>query len=146
MKRISSSRGAITLLMTTALLAVTLMLSLGMMKTVFYQLKRAQNELKQRQLHWRAEGGIECAVALVAQYEADIEAQYAATHTLEFELCSNELQLEEVGIEQSSANTYLVYAEENHFRINRFFTYQVDLTAPANDPQFVWRRGGWGSE
>ncbi|MEI8672869.1 hypothetical protein P4S52_14315 [Vibrio sp. SA48] len=51
-------RGAITLLVTTLLLAITLMLVLGSYRATLYQIKRAQNEIETRQDHWRAEGGL----------------------------------------------------------------------------------------
>ncbi len=56
-------RGVITLLMTSILLIVTLIVTLGSYKALFYQIKRAQNEVKARQHHWLAEGAIECAFA-----------------------------------------------------------------------------------
>ncbi len=53
--------GVITLLMVSMLLIVTLIVTLGTYKALFYQIKRAQNEIKARQHHWLAEGAIECA-------------------------------------------------------------------------------------
>ncbi len=55
-----SQLGATTLLVTSALLVVALLFTLGSYKTLFYQIKRAQNEVKARQQHWVAEGGVEC--------------------------------------------------------------------------------------
>lgn len=52
--------GAVTLLVTSLLLAIALILTLSFYKTTFYQIKRAQNEVKARQEYWIAEGGIEC--------------------------------------------------------------------------------------
>lgn len=50
--------GATTLLITSILLSITLIATLGSYKNLFYQIKRAQNEVKARQVHW-AKGGIE---------------------------------------------------------------------------------------
>ncbi|UPQ87343.1 hypothetical protein [Vibrio sinaloensis] len=141
-----SARGAITLLMTSALLAVTLMTSLAMMKTVFYQFKRAQNELKQRQLHWRAEGAVECAVALVGQYEHELEAKFAANPVLDFEHCANQMRLDEVAIEQRSPKTYRVYAVDSHFQLSRYYAYPRDVTDPDFSAEFYWLAGGWTVE
>lgn len=58
--RQAKRRGAVTLLVTTLLLAITLMLVLGSYRATLYQIKRAQNEIETRQDHWRAEGGLEC--------------------------------------------------------------------------------------
>lgn len=52
--------GAVTLLVTSLLLAIALILTLSFYKTTFYQIKRAQNEVKARQEYWIAEGGLEC--------------------------------------------------------------------------------------
>ncbi|MEL7293274.1 MAG: hypothetical protein AAGJ67_15310 [Pseudomonadota bacterium] len=141
-----SARGAITLLMTSVLLAVTLMISLAMMKTVFYQVKRAQNELKQRQLHWRAEGAVECAVAMVGQYEDELEATFAANPVLDFELCANQMRLDKVAIEQRSSQTYQVYAVDNYFQLSRYYAYPLDVTDPEFAAEFYWLAGGWTVE
>lgn len=53
-------RGVATLLITSILLSVALVVTLGSYKNLFYQIKRAQNEVKARQEHWLAEGGLEC--------------------------------------------------------------------------------------
>lgn len=52
--------GATTLLVTSLLLVAALVFTLGSYKTLFYQIKRAHNEVKTRQQHWIAEGGLEC--------------------------------------------------------------------------------------
>ncbi len=48
-------QGIGTLLITSILLSVALVVTLGSYK-IFYQIKRAQNEVKARQEHWLAEG------------------------------------------------------------------------------------------
>ncbi len=53
--------GVVTLLMTSVLLIVTLAVTLGTYKALFYQIKRAKNEIRTRQNHWLAEGAVECA-------------------------------------------------------------------------------------
>ncbi|GAJ71978.1 hypothetical protein JCM18904_2770 [Vibrio sp. JCM 18904] len=50
-------QGVATLLITSILLSVALVVTLGSYKNLFYQIKRAQNEVSSRQQHWEAEGG-----------------------------------------------------------------------------------------
>ncbi|KQH83800.1 hypothetical protein AMR76_21045 [Vibrio furnissii] len=59
-----SQRGVATLLLTSILLSVALVVTLGMYKYLFFQIKRAQNEVKAKQQFWRAEGGLECVYSL----------------------------------------------------------------------------------
>jgi len=59
--------GVATLVIVSVLLMVTLVVTMGSYKSLFYQIKRAQNEIKARQDHWLAEGAIECAFAQFKQ-------------------------------------------------------------------------------
>jgi len=59
----SRQTGVATLLIASVLLMVTLVVTLGTYKNLFYQIKRAHNEVTTRQNHWLAEGAIECAFA-----------------------------------------------------------------------------------
>ncbi len=63
-------KGAVTLLYTAMLLIAILTLSIASYKNVFFQAKRAQNEITSRQLHWAAEGGLECAFAEIQALKA----------------------------------------------------------------------------
>ena len=63
---LSKQRGAATLLVAVLLLAAALVISLASYKGVFFQAKRAQNEIEARQLHWKGEGRLECVMAKVA--------------------------------------------------------------------------------
>ncbi|WP_423840214.1 hypothetical protein ONE56_02985 [Vibrio mytili] len=58
--KIDRQYGATTLLVTSILLIVALLVTLGSYRSLFYQIKRAQNEVSARQQHWVAEGGLEC--------------------------------------------------------------------------------------
>lgn len=60
-----SQLGAASLLVTSVLLVAALVFTLGSYKTLLYQIKRAQNEVKARQQHWIAEGGLECVFSKV---------------------------------------------------------------------------------
>ncbi|MEL7411623.1 MAG: hypothetical protein AAGJ90_09225 [Pseudomonadota bacterium] len=56
----NKQQGAAALLVVSILLVAALMMSLGSYKSLFYQIKRANNQIEARQEHWRAEGGLEC--------------------------------------------------------------------------------------
>lgn len=62
---ITKQQGAITLLVSSVILMASLILTLASYKHIFYQIKRAQNEVGARKGYWAAEGGIECAYAKV---------------------------------------------------------------------------------
>ena len=72
-------QGAITLLITALLLVAILVLSLASYKNVFFQAKRAQNEIISRQQHWAAEGGLECAYSLAVLDPEHIDPRPAIT-------------------------------------------------------------------
>ncbi|WP_412494842.1 hypothetical protein BCU92_05130 [Vibrio cyclitrophicus] len=55
-----NQQGAVVLLTTSVLLVTALMLTFGSYRSVFYQIKRSQNEVEARKQHWEAEGGLEC--------------------------------------------------------------------------------------
>lgn len=60
----NKQKGAAALLVVSVLLVAALMMSLGSYKSLFYQIKRANNQIEARQEHWRAEGGLECGYAI----------------------------------------------------------------------------------
>lgn len=66
--------GYVTLLVTSILLLLALIVVLALSKGIFFQIKVAQNELRARQAHWKAEGGVECAFS-----KAKLEKQIPAT-------------------------------------------------------------------
>ncbi|OCH14933.1 MULTISPECIES: hypothetical protein [unclassified Aliivibrio] len=63
---IKNQKGAITLLVSSFILMASLIFSLGSYKHIFYQIKRAQNEVEARKGYWAAEGGVECAFTKVS--------------------------------------------------------------------------------
>ncbi|HFQ4954143.1 TPA: hypothetical protein ACGUP3_002271 [Vibrio vulnificus] len=110
---INRERGATTLLVTSVLLIAALMATLGSYKTLLYQIKRAQNEVLSRQSYWKAEGGLECAFALVRQ-QGDI---LAAT-TLFPSTCKNPLGLSNLAIDSNNKITSKV-ASSGHATISK---------------------------
>ncbi|MGP8306431.1 hypothetical protein [Vibrio sp. YIC-376] len=73
MKFKSNQSGYVALLVTSVLLLLALIVALASSKGIFFQIKVAQNELKARQAHWKAEGGLECAFSK-AKLEKEIPA------------------------------------------------------------------------
>ncbi|EOB3675564.1 hypothetical protein ACHELX_002416 [Vibrio vulnificus] len=59
--------GYVTLLFTALLLLFSLVISLASARGLLYQIKIAQNEVKSRQEHWLAEGGLECVYTKTVQ-------------------------------------------------------------------------------
>ncbi len=64
MKLKSYQTGYVVLLVTSVLLLLALAVSLASSKGIFFQIKVAQNEVKARQAHWKAEGGLECVFSI----------------------------------------------------------------------------------
>lgn len=85
-------QGAITLLITALLLVAILVLSLASYKNVFFQAKRAQNEIIARQNHWAAEGGLECAYSL-----AVLDPEHIGSRTGTLPIGSSRLEYSECG-------------------------------------------------
>ncbi|WP_241909897.1 hypothetical protein [Vibrio sp. 10N.261.55.A7] len=59
--------GASVLLMTSMLLVAALATALSSYRGVFYQIKITNNQIEDRQAHWRAEGGLECAFSSIVE-------------------------------------------------------------------------------
>ncbi|MFA0054011.1 hypothetical protein [Vibrio echinoideorum] len=65
-------RGVVTLLVTSVLLVGALVVTLGTYRSVFHQIKVAQNEVQGRQDHWRSEGGLECTYSYLLELDKTI--------------------------------------------------------------------------
>lgn len=72
-------QGLATLLITSILLSVALVVTLGSYKNLFYQIKRAQNEVNSRQQHWEAEGGLECLFSYIKDDPSRIAGLFQST-------------------------------------------------------------------
>ncbi|WP_318461901.1 hypothetical protein [Photobacterium leiognathi] len=81
MIKIYRQSGMTTLLITSMLLIVALLLSLASYKSLFYQIKRTQNEVVARQSHWLAEGGLECGFTIISN-EQDATADISNCKTM----------------------------------------------------------------
>ncbi|WP_305416738.1 hypothetical protein [Photobacterium leiognathi] len=63
----SKEHGMISLSIVSILLIASLLFTLASSKQVYYQIKRAQNTILERQAFWSAEGGLECAFTELKQ-------------------------------------------------------------------------------
>ncbi|KGK10531.1 hypothetical protein BOO29_09950 [Vibrio navarrensis] len=104
-------QGVATLLITSILLSVALVITLGSYKTLFYQIKRAQNEVKSRQDHWLAEGGLECLFTYVKEDVSRIVSVIPDDHTELDGICKNSLKLKKLYVSDLSSSTYRIHAK-----------------------------------
>ncbi|WP_102502237.1 hypothetical protein [Vibrio lentus] len=92
-------RGVVTLLITSVLLVGALVVTLGSYRSVFHQIKVAQNEVQGRQNHWRSEGGLECIYSYLRELDKTVlDIKDASARPADFsDWCSpydNEPQIE----------------------------------------------------
>ncbi|EKO3676053.1 hypothetical protein [Vibrio metschnikovii] len=111
-------QGIATLLITAVLLSITLVITLGSYKNLFYQIKRAQNEVNARQSYWLAEGGVECLYAYIAQDPTRItglskQVSGEANH------CKQQLQLDELQLIPLENGVYRIHARQGYAQVNK---------------------------
>ncbi|EKO3692704.1 hypothetical protein P0F02_000738 [Vibrio metschnikovii] len=111
-------QGIATLLITAVLLSITLVITLGSYKNLFYQIKRAQNEVSARQSYWLAEGGVECLYAYIAQDPTRItglskQVSGEANH------CKQQLQLDELQLIPLGNSVYRIHARQGYAQVNK---------------------------
>lgn len=106
---LSKQRGAATLLVAVLLLAAALVISLASYKGVFFQAKRAQNEIEARQLHWKGEGRLECVMAKVADNSSVLPTAIAYSE------CDQPTSI--AVVRQGSSNLYRVESNEDGYKV-----------------------------
>ncbi|TFH91961.1 hypothetical protein [Vibrio ouci] len=116
-------RGVVTLMVVSILLAAALMLSLSSYKSVFYQIKRAQNELKDRQAHWQVEGGIECLYAYISAEPSQLNMLSSAANILLDDICKTDLNLTELYSYPIGTDRYVIRAKSDSHAITKQFLY-----------------------
>ncbi|TVO36183.1 hypothetical protein [Vibrio algivorus] len=106
---LSKQRGAATLLVAVLLLASVLVLSLASYKGVFFQAKRAQNEIEARKAHWIGEGGLECAYTKMYQ---DRDQSVLVSGTIYFDSdCVVPMNLSSMNIDSLGGQKYRIEPE-----------------------------------
>lgn len=116
-------RGVVILMVVSILLAAALMLTLSSYKSVFYQIKRAQNELKDRQAHWQVEGGVECLYAYISAAPSQLNTLSSATNTVLDDICKTDLNLTELYSYPISAERYVIHSNSHSHAITKQFLY-----------------------
>ncbi|WP_394127080.1 hypothetical protein [Vibrio hepatarius] len=116
-------RGIVTLMVVSIMLAAALMLTLSSYKSVFYQIKRAQNELKDRQAHWQVEGGVECLYAYISAAPSQLNMLSSAVNTLLDDICKTDLNLTEFYSYPVGTDRYVIRAKSDSHAITKQFLY-----------------------
>ncbi|MGL4380166.1 MAG: hypothetical protein ACRCTB_03620 [Vibrio sp.] len=123
---IKHQQGIMTLLITSILLSAALIVTLGSYKNLFYQIKRAQNEVTARQQHWQAEGGLECLFTYVKQDISTIDELIPVGHGKLNQICKNALNLSQLNITDLGASSYQINAKSHNgwTQLSKTFTMQ----------------------
>jgi len=111
MRNYAKQHGVVTLLITSVLLLGALVVTLGSYRSIFHQMKVAQNEVQGRQSHWRSEGGLECTYAYLLELDKSVtDIQDVSTRPADFaDWCSPYQNLPQIDISSTaSSSTYLV--------------------------------------
>ncbi len=112
-------QGIATLLITAVLVSITLAVTLGTYKNLFYQIKRAQNEVSARQSYWLAEGGVECLYAYIAQDPTRIVGLSGPIPS-ELSHCKQQLQLDELQLIPLEENgVYRIHARQGYAQVSK---------------------------
>ncbi|MCG3759951.1 hypothetical protein EXA21_04120 [Vibrio cincinnatiensis] len=127
-------QGVATLLITSVLLSVALVVTLGSYKSLFYQIKRAQNEVKARQQYWIAEGGLECVFSLTQVTKSLPEASHYAE--------CNSLGLVTYHYTKPTRNQLNVTAQYGFSRVQKTITYPAAASGVLRATSNLYFSGG----
>lgn len=117
--------GATTLLITSILLSITLIATLGSYKNLFYQIKRAQNEVKARQVHWATEGGLECLFSYVKEDATRITDLTFENHNKLDALCKTPMSLNKLYLRDLGRGGYRIQSLSNLSGASLFKTFSI---------------------
>ena len=121
-------KGMAILMMTSVLMLIALLMSLTYSQTVFYQIKRIHNEIKERQKYWIVEGGVECIYSQSRRDTLSIQPELT---------CGLPPNLVLV-IESEKELIYKAHVEYDGISNNKYF-YFPSLT----ETRPVWIKGSW---
>ena len=133
-KNIASQQGIATLLLTAIILSLALIVALGTYKNLFYQIKRAQNQVEARQNYWLAEGGVECGIAQYAvlgaipnssQLVSDCDLD---THDLDVQIVQDE-------------NTLVFIAKKSYSTVRKAIITTAQVAAALQSTADLFLRG-----
>ncbi|MEH0665441.1 hypothetical protein H4F18_15855 [Vibrio scophthalmi] len=114
-------RGVVTLFVTSILLVIALVMVLASYRHVFYQIKRSHNEVKARQAHWRAEGGIECVYAYLKGSPNLVPDLTAPGHGLLDSICKETLALDDLYLLALTASDYVIESQGPTHELKKSF-------------------------
>ena len=132
-------RGALTLVMSSILLAGVLVVSLGLFRNLFFHIKLAQNHTRSSQTYWLLEGGVECAYARLEQQADVLDLLSSDTSLTTFDYCKQRMTLDRLSVAPLGNNRFVIRASKGSYALNKRFYYgaQTGIT---------WLAGGWDIE
>lgn len=110
----NKNHGVATLLFTSLLLIAALLMVLGSYKGLYYQIKRAQNEVAARKDHWAAEGGLECVYTKAKRLNA-VPASVSD--------CKNLLDLDSLNIVGGTPN--VIHSKSGYLTLKKAFVAPI---------------------
>lgn len=124
MRRRLCVQGMATLFMTMMVSFVMVIVSFATFKSSLYQMKRAQNTIKLRQSHWRAEGAIECLYSYlqrdtVSAFEQHLDFDEVISNSQ----CLTSQLSTQLEISKEPDGNGVIHAKDNAYNISRRFHY-----------------------
>ncbi|CAH0538869.1 hypothetical protein [Vibrio marisflavi] len=129
--------GFSTLLVTSMLLSAMLLLTLGLYKSAFLNIKQIQNQISYRKNYWYAEGGLECAFAYL-QYHESVTGSASFCEQLD-----HSVQVTELG-----ENYYQLESSRGYVLLTRnvvisYGDTEGEESSSANIFHAQWQKGSW---
>ena len=132
-------RGALTLVMSSILLAGVLVVSLGLFRNLFFHIKLAQNHTRSSQTYWLLEGGVECAYARLEQQSDVLDLLSSDTSLTTFNYCQQQMTLDRLSVAPLGNSRFVIRASKGSYALNKRFYY-------AAQTGITWLAGGWDIE
>lgn len=132
-------RGALTLVMSSILLAGVLVVSLGLFRNLFFHIKLAQNHTRSSQTYWLLEGGVECAYARLEQQADVLDLLSSDTSLTTFNYCQQQMTLDRLSVAPLGNSLFAIRASKGSYALNKRFYY-------AAETGITWLAGGWDIE
>lgn len=132
-------RGALTLVMSSILLAGVLVVSLGLFRNLFFHIKLAQNQTRSSQTYWLLEGGVECAYARLEQQADVLDLLSSDTSLTTFNYCQQQMTLDRLSVAPLGNSLFAIRASKGSYALNKRFYY-------AAQTGITWLAGGWDIE
>jgi len=132
-------RGALTLVMSSILLAGVLVVSLGLFRNLFFHIKLTQNHTRSSQTYWLLEGGVECAYARLEQQADVLDLLSSDTSLTTFNYCKQQMTLDRLSVAPLGNSLFAIRASKGSYALNKRFYY-------AAQTGITWLAGGWDIE